>query len=203
MRWLAYDDHAILLDLARGHYIGLDNAAARIWMQLAAGVPPGDIADADGFAGQCTSAGLFSPCPATLNFALTPTRRFPAMPVTWLAWQCLRAASAALAAHGFGATYRAYSRVQAGHVPQPAQSLLNAFQRAEIFHPVPRAPLDCLPRSLALLHFLRLSGVAADHVIGVARDPFRAHAWVECDRRPINERRDLFRHFQPLARLAV
>ena len=35
-------------------------------------------------------------------------------------------------------------------------------------------------RSLALYRFLRSAHVPAQHVIGVRRFPFTAHAWVEC-----------------------
>lgn len=47
--------------------------------------------------------------------------------------------------------------------------------------------VHCLQRSAALVCLLRDVGISATLVIGAQRLPFRAHAWVEVNRRVINE----------------
>jgi hypothetical protein len=54
----------------------------------------------------------------------------------------------------------------------------------------PRRAL-CLEQSLALYVLLRRRGIAADLRLGVQARPFYAHAWVEVDGSPINERSEL------------
>lgn len=46
----------------------------------------------------------------------------------------------------------------------------------------------CLQRSAATVCLLRRHGVEADLVIGVQQLPFKAHAWVEVDRRVVNDK---------------
>ena len=49
----------------------------------------------------------------------------------------------------------------------------------------------CLQRSAVTTCLLRSCGVAAEMVIGAQKLPFKAHAWVEVDRRAVNERTDV------------
>lgn len=49
----------------------------------------------------------------------------------------------------------------------------------------------CLQRSFVLTYLLRKNGVPARFVTGAQRLPFKAHAWVEVDGRPVNERTDV------------
>jgi hypothetical protein len=58
-------------------------------------------------------------------------------------------------------------------------------------------PARCLTRSLLLVWLLRRRGVRADLRIGVstAGGSFRAHAWVECDGVPVNDRPDVASEF--------
>lgn len=56
----------------------------------------------------------------------------------------------------------------------------------------------CLPRSLALTHALRTQGCAAQLVIGVAMQPFAAHAWVQDDDRVVNDTLDHAALFTPI-----
>jgi hypothetical protein len=64
---------------------------------------------------------------------------------------------------------------------------LRRFVRAETFLLSKLGNRDCLPRSLALFIYLRSLGHQVRHVIGVARFPFDAHAWVEKDGQPLLE----------------
>ncbi|RZM28193.1 MAG: lasso peptide biosynthesis B2 protein, partial [Sphingomonas sp.] len=56
----------------------------------------------------------------------------------------------------------------------------------------------CLPRSLALAHALRASGSAARLVLGVALNPFTAHAWVQDGDRVVNDTLDHAALFTPI-----
>ncbi len=42
-----------------------------------------------------------------------------------------------------------------------------------------RQQKDCLPRALAIFHFLRSKGVPVDFRLGIKKFPVAAHAWVE------------------------
>jgi Transglutaminase-like superfamily len=46
----------------------------------------------------------------------------------------------------------------------------------------------CLQRSAATACLLKQFGVAGEMVIGVQQLPFRSHAWVEVDRRVVNDK---------------
>jgi hypothetical protein len=46
----------------------------------------------------------------------------------------------------------------------------------------------CLQRSFLTTYLLRKHGVAAEMVLGAQKLPFKAHAWVEVDGQPVNER---------------
>ena len=221
LRWLVYEQDTILLDLADGRYFGLDAVASQIWLRLAAGLFAEDIAnhiadqnglgserassDVRAFICKSLAARLLVSGPMQLPkpAIITPKLRSRMMPLTLLAWQCLCTASMRLKNAPFGVAYHGYANLAASSLAAIPAPWLAAFRRAENLHPLPQAPKDCLPRSLALLHFLRLLGVRADHVIGIARDPFRAHAWVECAGLAINEPSDLGRRFRVLARLAA
>jgi hypothetical protein len=49
----------------------------------------------------------------------------------------------------------------------------------------------CLQRSFVTTYLLRHQGVAAEMVLGAQKLPFKAHAWVEVEGRPVNERSDV------------
>jgi hypothetical protein len=49
----------------------------------------------------------------------------------------------------------------------------------------------CLQRSAVTTCLLRNCGVPAELVIGAQKMPFKAHAWVEVDKRAVNERTDV------------
>ena len=46
----------------------------------------------------------------------------------------------------------------------------------------------CLQRSFVTTYLLRKRGVLAQMILGAQKLPFKAHAWVEVDRRAVNER---------------
>jgi hypothetical protein len=90
-----------------------------------------------------------------------------------------------LARSGFAPTYRAHAKFRAAPARAELQSVLAAFRRAENLFLLRRAPNDCVVRSLALYRFVCSYGIAAEHVIGVQRIPFKAHAWVEWRGEPL------------------
>jgi hypothetical protein len=48
--------------------------------------------------------------------------------------------------------------------------------------------VSCLQRAAATVSLMRQCGVNAELVIGAQRMPFKAHAWVEVDKRVVGER---------------
>ncbi|NJM74003.1 MAG: lasso peptide biosynthesis B2 protein [Scytonema sp. RU_4_4] len=56
----------------------------------------------------------------------------------------------------------------------------------------------CLELSLAFMLFALTKGLSATWCVGVAQEPFRAHAWVEIDRQPFREVDYLEQHFRKL-----
>lgn len=49
----------------------------------------------------------------------------------------------------------------------------------------------CLQRAFVTVRLLRAAGVSADMVLGAQKMPFKAHAWVEVNGHPVNERTDV------------
>ena len=60
---------------------------------------------------------------------------------------------------------------------------------------------NCLSRSLWLAHLLQRHGIACDLRIGVHKDSkaFTAHAWLEINGQPINDRPSVSSHYRPFA----
>lgn len=46
-----------------------------------------------------------------------------------------------------------------------------------------------------------MAGIPADHIIGVRRFPFQAHAWVECTGRVLFDLPDFVQGYAELARI--
>lgn len=59
---------------------------------------------------------------------------------------------------------------------------------------------DCLPRSIALYHHLKSQNYNVEHKFGVNNKgtQFNAHAWVEHQKKPLNEPQDLYQRFTVL-----
>ncbi|HEX8065419.1 MAG TPA: lasso peptide biosynthesis B2 protein [Thermoleophilaceae bacterium] len=179
-------------------------------------------ADLDAFATRCVERGLLDsagsrrpgapvrPAPAERRrgegAARAPTgrRRRGSAWLTTRALQSLTATHLALSRRGFRSAYE-----DAERLPVPAgdsdlvEPAVGAFVRAEELFLARRAPDDCLLRSLALHRFLRGVGLPSEHVIGVRRVPFQAHAWVEHGGEALLDRRPHRTTFTPLARLAA
>lgn len=99
-------------------------------------------------------------------------------------------------------TARAWKRsaLSSPIVPEPQVLALT-----EAFHAL--SPLlvttheACRFRSLALIRFLSLFGVAADWVFGVRLSPFGAHCWVEHDGTVLNDYSDNIFEYTPIMKI--
>jgi hypothetical protein len=206
----------IILDLNTESYRVLDDVASSLWAVLvgeadslssfesAAGRY--EIArerwesELSAFGERCIAEGLLVRSEARAHRAAAPDApRRAKRPGTLQALACMIATRHALARRGFRNTYDRYAALPVGDEAPPLAAVLPAFTRAENFFVVRRAPADCLVRSLSLYRFLRAANVSAEHVIGVQRLPFVAHAWVECDGAPVFD--DHVRAYTPLARI--
>lgn len=213
----------IILDLRSESYRVLDDVGGKMWSILTGEVardaalaglcdkyevaPARLEADLSAFAARCVEEHLLEPAadarprpdPAATEptDATRPVRRL--LPGVLAALRSLLATQRAISRDGFRATYERYALIP---VRPPGPSLdgaVRAFCRAENFYVVRRAPDDCLVRSLSLYRSLREAGHRAEHVIGVRRFPFQAHAWVECAGEVVLDTRA--EHFAPLARM--
>ncbi|MEU4896849.1 lasso peptide biosynthesis B2 protein [Streptomyces sp. NPDC044780] len=90
--------------------------------------------------------------------------------------------------------------VRRGARPANEAETLRA-RNAVVAMSVPCAGPRCLQRSIATALLCRTRGAWPDWVTGVRTQPFRAHAWVEADGKPVGESTDEVRHFHILIRV--
>jgi hypothetical protein len=100
---------------------------------------------------------------------------------------------------GFAETYERYAQLSCDLPLTELAVALRAFKSSENLFVSKAAPNDCLLRSLALFQFLRLENIAVEHVIGVMRSPFGAHAWVQYRGEPLFDNQA--KRFTVLARM--
>ena len=205
VRQSAIDGNLLLLDLRRGEYLLLDEIASAIWQGLVAGatddallkslqqhfdVPDGQLsADIADFKTRCIDEKLLVEWHDPVSHTHSRRRLGRIVLPTIAAWWCLLDTSRRLRRQGFAEAYR----VAVEEAPKVSRAIDKrrlrcaeaAFSRAENVFLSKRAPDDCLQRSMALFRFLRSMGFPAKHSIGFARNPFSAHAWVECGNRVI------------------
>jgi hypothetical protein len=88
--------------------------------------------------------------------------------------------------HNFQAIYRRVERrkIQSPRSASPLEDACHALNVACVLY---FKEVQCLQRSAALVCLLRDLGIPATLVIGAQQLPFRAHAWVEVNRRVIND----------------
>ncbi len=221
VRHAEVDGLRVVLDLDTETYRVLDDAATVLWRVLTGEADATSTfdalareydvdaarfgADLTAFAQRCVAERLLETAdapdapPADAGAAPPRARSRSAKRGMLAALTSLIATRRALARDGFKTTYERYALLPAAANAHPLDGALPAFARAENFFVARRAPEDCLLRSLSLYRFLRSAGVRAEHVIGVRRFPFAAHAWVECDGSAVRDERA--RDFTPLARI--
>jgi hypothetical protein len=188
------DDRAVLLDLRRERYFGLDEVGSTLWAAVERGATPSGMiaelarvydapidtltADTHRFIAELQERGLLesrtvaAPRPPRL---LTCFLLLALMDVFPRVFGLRRTLSLVRLLTG-----RRASRSDATLVAQTTQRLITAA----VFYP--RRAL-CLEQSLALVVLLRRRGVPAELKIGVQPLPFLAHAWVEVEGRAIEE----------------
>jgi transglutaminase superfamily protein/coenzyme PQQ synthesis protein D (PqqD) len=225
IRHAEVDGCQVILDLSAETYRVLDEVATAMWSVLTGAADPTrtldalaeryDVdrgrleADLASFSQRCVSEGLLCPPgsapPVEPGAATSPVggRRRTGSAGGLAALRSLLDTRRALARDGFSATYRRYASLAPGRDPSRLPAALSAFGRAENLFVAGRAPNDCLGRSLSLYRFLQSANVPAEHVIGVHRFPFHAHAWVECDGAPLLDVRSWSLRFTPLARIGA
>jgi transglutaminase superfamily protein len=215
LRCVEVSDRLVILDLTEGVYDVTDEVGAAMWAELTHvpidrdipglarkfGVSPAVLESdiADFAAGQLTAGRLTAEAPSetTASTVETPRRR----PTTLRALRERATADRDLKS-GFADAYAKRIELAADTTAPRVdlERLTKVFRTAEGLYPSREAPLDCLPRSLALTRFLRTAGWQAEHVIGVALYPFEAHAWVEFDGSPLNEGGTSLQRFTVIAR---
>jgi len=84
-------------------------------------------------------------------------------------------------------------------IPAPGlvDQVCKAVNYACAFYP---KRVRCLQRSVVTACLLRAYGVPAQMVFGAQDIPFKAHAWVEVNGRPVNERTDVQSNFEVFER---
>lgn len=214
VRYCSVEGITVLMSLRSGDYSLLDRRGSAIWNALldAPETLPLHVdtlsaewrlscaqiqSEIETFAEDCIRQGfLLRKLPAAPQLpAPRPNRsaRF-LLPRAW--WSLI--STLARLRRGFPGAYQrlALTRVKSASSAQEIlPAALSAFRMAENFVNLPNAPRDCLPRSMALFHFLKELGVPVQHCIGVRRFPFEAHAWVECHGAPLfNDPADLLRY---------
>lgn len=208
-------DRLVLLDLSTGVYDVVDEIGTAMWVQLTRppaerdfaalaetyGVPAAAVAaDTADFAASQMAAGRLVPAPQRTPppAGVRAARRRP----TIMRALAERAAADRDLRKSFASAYCKRTRPLADPTEPRADVRLTTqrFFTAEGLYPARQAPLDCLPRSLALTSFLRAAGWPAQHVIGVALYPFEAHAWVELDGVALNESDSALHRFTVIQR---
>lgn len=217
IRHTEVDGLRIILDLNVESYLILDNTASEFWSVLMGEVDfttsldnlvkRFDV-DEDRlrtefakFTERCLAQGLLAR-PGSIKPEATSVssyRWYPGRLRTFGALVCLIATARSLAKQGFRKTYEKYSLLPVlPHAPS-LSAVLPGFTKAENLFIARRAPGDCLVRSLALYRYLRSINIPAEHIIGVRRFPFGAHAWVEYHGSPVLD--NLSGRFKPIARI--
>jgi Transglutaminase-like superfamily len=211
VRWAEVDGVVYVLDLRRGAYSALDPAWSPAWLAAvgdgpAQSEPASDGPEAAALIGAARRRGWISDVPD----AGAPIRPDAVLPMlcrvrpSLAAWYALVRAGLQLR-RGF---WPAYSALARGGAPQRGGTVgiadaTSAFLRAEQAFVSRLGVEDCVPRSFALFRFLRDGcGLRAEHVIGIRRYPFSAHAWVQYDGVPVFDKPDRIASFTPIARVA-
>lgn len=96
---------------------------------------------------------------------------------------------------GYTSSAKRLSRSESAAVIRRTLSAVRAATRCYY-----RTRPDCLPKSMTLYALLRSQDVPVEFVIGVAKYPFSAHAWVEHHGEPLDESPSNLRRYRVLLR---
>ena len=205
LRSVAIEGDVLILDLTTGRY-SLFQPPQSLWWQALLGAStldarPCDLAE---FRTAMLAKGwLVAPTglPARLVPSSQPIRASTRGLGTALALRFLVSTDRAIARGEFPALYDSLLRWRAALNLEARASMevSRSFLRAEALLFWRRQEADCLPRSLALFRLCLRRGVAAEHVIGVRRAPFGAHAWVRIGDRCVLDSDEFVSDFTPIA----
>jgi len=84
--------------------------------------------------------------------------------------------------------------------PETVEAVMRRVISASTFYP---GRAECLEQSLVAYVLLRRRGVPVQLRLGVQPYPFRAHAWIELNGRPISEADDYISQFVPVEGFAI
>jgi hypothetical protein len=197
----------LFLDIAGDRYFALEGELAAAFERLRAGqASPDDIA-------ALKAADMIEPTPHQRPIAPAP----PHVPRASLVEQRERVGKAGAGlpfliaadllrvrlvlrrgglAHLIASVREQKSRAAAGRRPEAAlEELAGAYSVARSLVPLAR---NCLSDSLTFIRLLALRGHHPDLVLGVKRNPFAAHCWVQTDTLVLNDSADSARDFTPV-----
>lgn len=106
------------------------------------------------------------------------------MHLFWYSWAWLGFFQLALLALPFDVVLRIARRPVGSRRPFRAVTIVRTTRAAARAFPW---PVECLPQSLCNLAMLRRGGLFTEMRIGISTEPFRAHAWVVHEGRPVEE----------------
>ncbi|MGP2439551.1 lasso peptide biosynthesis B2 protein [Streptomyces sp. JW3] len=136
-----------------------------------------------------------------MTFPVVPEARVPVPPGRALLARCAVAAAWLLIRLRPGRLRRVLGVLARGARPCTAEQALRGRQ-AVVSVSRACAGQGCLQRSVATVLLCRAQGRWPDWCTGVRTEPFRAHAWVEVDRRPVGEGPNI-ELFRPLLRVSA
>jgi len=199
-------DRLILLDLRRDRYFALtDDHDAAVSRLIAGTAGNADRARFEMLAAE----GVLLPAATDERPGLCPTvqaaRTTLALPAGHTSrWRTMLATLSVIRARHVlnrQGLERAIADLRAWRPAAPVDSPTDLYRIVAAFRAASGliSPLDqCLPRSLALARRLFAAGLAADLVIGVAVQPFRAHCWAQSGDQLLIDDADSVRQFTPI-----
>jgi len=110
---------------------------------------------------------------------------------------------ASLAFHGRSFGRLLASSRRTSRSPGTLDDYRTAIARFERLCPFLPFPMLCLFRSLFLVVFLRMQGLAADWIFGVSLFPFSAHCWIAAGDRLLGEHREKIQDLVPILRIVA
>ncbi|HVQ14286.1 MAG TPA: lasso peptide biosynthesis B2 protein [Vicinamibacterales bacterium] len=212
IRFAFVEGIVVILDFATQNYFALNERGSTIWRSILDGADEPLDRDTRAFIDDCRQRGFL--VDGTQSPSGTPSVRSASTSLlaraglwTPLAIICLYRAASLLRVRGFAHVYAFHDafghRLPVTRRASQVDESLRAFYRAESVIPMPGAPEDCLPRSLALYAYLRSVGFPCTHLIGIRRYPsLTMHAWVEVDGRVVADSA-ASREFVVLARIGI
>lgn len=203
------DGRLVILNLPADRYLMSPRELEASVLRLLDGAPD-SAADPSVRERLCTNGLILQRSPnVKLQLCAEPPPSFSLIDAGWPRPTPLELATAAVQAAQanvllrFGCLGRALRRVERLRPPMrdDAEDVTRAAAAFAELRLVVRALDRCLPLSIALAAAAKKRHAGARLVVGVACDPFRAHAWVQLGPTVLNDRLDTVRSFSPILAL--